>query len=135
MGSDITAERTRFDFSFPRKLTPEEIKKVEELVNGAVSQGLEVKMQEMDIEEAKKSGALSVFSAKGGSASGGKEKYPARVKVYSVGSPSAGSGPPFSRELCGGPHVENTAEVGKFVIVKEEAVASGVRRIRAQVIP
>ena len=80
-------------------------------------------------------GALNVFPPKGGTASGGKEKYPARVKVYSVGSPSAGSGPPFSRELCGGPHVENTAEVGKFVIVKEEAVASGVRRIRAQVIP
>ncbi len=121
MGSDITAERTRFDFSFPRKLTREEIKKIEDLVNGAVSEKLEVKMEEMDIESAKKSGALYFF----------KEKYPSRVKVYSVGSPAG----EFSKELCGGPHVKNMEEIGKFVIVKEEASASGVRRIRGKIIP
>ena len=117
MGSDITAERTRFDFSFPRKLTPEEIKKVEESVNKAIADGLEVKMVEMNIEEAKKSGALYFF----------KEKYPKTVKVYSAGD--------FSKELCGGPHVKNTRDIGKFAILKEEAVASGVRRIRAIVSP
>ncbi|MDP3762828.1 MAG: alanine--tRNA ligase-related protein [bacterium] len=122
-GSDITSERTRFDFTFGRKLAPEEIKKTEDLVNKTVSEGLEVRMEEMDIEAAKKSGALYFF----------KEKYPERVKVYSVGGSSASSEPPFSRELCGGPHVENTREVGKFVILKEEAVAAGVRRIRATV--
>ncbi|MBI2024319.1 alanine--tRNA ligase [Candidatus Giovannonibacteria bacterium] len=116
-GSDITSERTRFDFSFPRKLTPEEIKKVEELVNSVISEGFNVQVEEMDLEEAKKSGALYFF----------KEKYPSRVKVYSVGS--------FSKELCGGPHVPNTSEVGKFAIIKEEGIASGVRRIRAEVMP
>lgn len=117
MGSDITVERTRFDFSFPKKLTAEEIKKVEDLVNEAISRKLEVKMEEMDMEDAKKSGALYFF----------REKYPSRVKVYSAGD--------FSKELCGGPHVKNTKEVGKFVIVKEEACASGVRRIRGKIIP
>lgn len=116
MGSDITAERTRFDFSFSRKLTAEELKKVEALVNEAVSRSLEVGMQELDLDEAKKTGALHFF----------REKYPARVKVYSAGD--------FSKEICGGPHVSNTREVGKFVILKEEAVASGVRRIRAKVL-
>ena len=117
MGSDITVERTRFDFSFPRKLTPEEIKEVEDLVNKAIADGLEVKMEEMDIEEAKKSGALYFF----------KEKYPSKVKIYSAGN--------FSKELCGGPHVANTREVGKFAILKEEASSSGVRRIRGVVTP
>ncbi|MEK7162298.1 MAG: alanine--tRNA ligase [Patescibacteria group bacterium] len=116
MGSDITAERTRFDFAFSRKLTAEELKKVEALVNEAVSRSLKVGMQELDLEEAKKTGALHFF----------REKYPARVKVYSAGD--------FSKEICGGPHVSNTREVGKFVILKEEAVASGVRRIRANVL-
>ena len=117
MGSDITVERTRFDFSYPRKLTAEEIKKVEDLVNEAVGSGLDMKMEEMYIEDAKKSGALYFF----------KEKYPLHVKVYSAGD--------FSKELCGGPHVKNTSEVGKFVIIKEEASSSGVRRIRAKVLP
>lgn len=116
MGSDITAERTRFDFTFPRKLTLAELKKVEELVNEAILNSSPVRMEEMDLEEAKKSGALYFF----------KEKYPQRVKVYSIDG--------FSKELCGGPHVSNTREVGKFVILKEEAVASGVRRIRAKVL-
>src|SRR3989338_8872019 len=114
-GSDITSERTRFDFAFSRKLTPAELKKVEDLVNEAISRALEVTMEEIDFEEAKKSGALHFF----------REKYPPRVKVWTAGD--------FSREVCGGPHVKNTREVGKFVILKEEAVAAGVRRIRATV--
>jgi len=114
-GSDITAERTRFDFTFGRKLTPAELKKVEDLVNEAISRALEVTMEEIDFEEAQKSGALHFF----------REKYPPRVKVWTAGD--------FSREVCGGPHVKNTREVGKFVILKEEAVAAGVRRIRATV--
>ena len=114
-GSDITAERTRFDFTFGRKLTPAELKKVEDSVNEAISRALEVTMEEIDFEEAQKSGALHFF----------REKYPPRVKVWTAGD--------FSREVCGGPHVKNTREVGKFVILKEEAVAAGVRRIRATV--
>ena len=134
-GSDITAERTRFDFLFPRKLTKEELQKIEELVNYAVSKKFPVKFEEMPLEEARKSGALFFY----------KGHYPESVKVYTIGSSSAGrsdseessdsksSGPPFSRELCGGPHVQNTGEIGKFVILKEEGVAAGVRRIRAAV--
>ncbi|MEK7084965.1 MAG: alanine--tRNA ligase-related protein, partial [Patescibacteria group bacterium] len=121
MGSDITAARTRFDFSFPRKLTPEELRLVEDMVNGAVRDALPVRYEEMGIEEAKKTGALYFF----------KEKYPLRVKVYQVGEGNK----VFSREFCGGPHVVNTREIGKFVILKEEAVAGGVRRIRAAVEP
>jgi len=115
MGSDITAERTRFDFSFPRKLTDEEVKKVEELINQKVKEDLPVSYKELPIEEAKKTGALYFF----------KEKYPERVKVYLVGD--------FSKEFCGGPHVTNTFKIGKFKITKQEAVGSGVRRIRATV--
>lgn len=115
MGSDITPERTRFDFSFSRKLTPEEIKKTESAVNEMVKKDLDVKMEEMDYEEAVKSGALSFF----------KHKYPKRVKVYSIGG--------ISKEFCGGPHVSKTGEIGEFKITKEEAVAAGVRRIRASV--
>lgn len=113
MGSDITAERTRFDFSFLRKLTDEEVKKVEDVVNGAIQRDLPVSYQELPIEEAKKTGALYFF----------KEKYPDHVKVYSMGD--------FSKEFCGGPHVTNTLKVGKFKITKQEAVGAGVRRIRA----
>ena len=117
MGSDITPERTRFDFSFSRKLTPEEIKKVENLVNEMIKKDLDVKMEEMDYEEAVKSGALSFF----------KHKYPKRVKVYSIGE--------ASKEFCGGPHVSKTWEIGEIAILKEEAVAAGVRRIRAALKP
>lgn len=116
MGSDITVERTRFDFSFPRKLTPQELKKVENLVNEVIAKGLPVSFEEMSFEDARSQGALHFF----------REKYPSRVKVYSVGD--------FSKEVCGGPHVTNTSEVGTFVILKEEAVAAGVRRIRAGVV-
>ena len=123
-GSDITAERLRFDFNFPRKLTPEEIQKIEDLANEAVSKDYQVTKQEMDYEEAIKSGALAFF----------KLKYPKRVNVYSIGEGNNSMGKSielFSRELCGGPHVSHTAEIGRIKITKEEAVSAGVRRIRA----
>ena len=115
-GSDITAERLRFDFTFPRKLTPEEIKKVEDSVNEVIQKDLPVTKEEMPYEEAVKTGALSFF----------KQKYPEKVNVYSVGN--------FSKELCGGPHVSRTSEIGHFKIIKEEAVSAGTRRIRAVVV-
>lgn len=120
MGSDITVERTRFDFAFERKLTPEEIKKVEDVVNSAINASYDVVMKKMPYEEALKMGALHFF----------KEKYPEEVNVYSVGKFGDGAEKIFSREFCGGPHVINTKEIGHFKIVKEEAVAAGVRRIR-----
>ena len=116
-GSDITPERLRFDFAFPRKVTAEEIKKIEELVNGAIKDDLVVSMKEMSYQEAIQSGALAFF----------KQKYPEVVKVYTIGNEKT----PFSRELCGGPHVLRTGEVGRFRILKEESVSAGVRRIRA----
>ncbi len=112
-GSNITPERLRFDFNFHRKLTPEEIKKVEDLVNEKIQQALPVKMEEMSLEEAKKRGAQGVF----------ENKYGERVKVYSIGD--------FSIEICAGPHVSNTKELGRFKIKKEESVAAGIRRIKA----
>ncbi|MBI4160325.1 MAG: alanine--tRNA ligase, partial [Candidatus Yanofskybacteria bacterium] len=116
-GSDITAERLRFDFTFPRKMTVEEIKKVEDMVNEAVARDYKVTKKEMPYEEAIDSGALAFF----------KLKYPDRVNVYTIGPDEA----PFSRELCGGPHVTHAGEIGRFKIAKEEAISSGVRRIRA----
>ncbi len=116
-GSDITLERLRFDFAFPRKITAEEIKKVEELVKSAIKENLAVTVKEMSYKEAMQSGALAFF----------KQKYPEVVKVYTIGHEKA----PFSREICGGPHVKNTGEIGKFKIVKEESVSAGTRRIRA----
>lgn len=112
-GSDITAERLRFDFTFPCKVTAEELKKVEDLVNENVKKDTAVTKQELPYEEALKTGALSFF----------KLKYPPRVNVYSVGD--------FSKELCGGPHVTHSGEIGHFKIIKEEASSAGVRRIRA----
>ena len=120
-GSNITEERLRFDFSHPDKMTPAQIKAVEDLVNGAIVKDLPVTMQEMTVEEAKKSGAIGLFES----------KYGNKVKVYTAGDPSAGSGSFFSKEICGGPHVTHTGELGTFKIVKEEAVAAGVRRIKA----
>lgn len=114
-GSDITPERLRFDFTFPRKLTTEELKQVEDTVNDVINKKLPVIKTEMSYEDAIKSGALAFF----------KQKYPEKVNVYSIGD--------FSKELCGGPHVSNTIEIGKFKITKEEAVSAGVRRIRASV--
>ena len=122
-GSDITAERLRFDFSFNRKLLPEELKKVEDIINNAIIKDLTVSCVELPIEEAKKTGALYFF----------KEKYPDKVKVYSVGDPSK-AGQAFSKEFCGGPHVDRTSTIGHFKIIKEEAVSTGTRRIRATVV-
>jgi len=119
-GSDITAERTRFDFTFNRKLTPEEIRRVEEIVNQKVSDDLPVNFEEMPLEEAKKSGALSFF----------KEKYPTRVKVYYIGDSLKSA---YSKEFCGGPHVRRTSEIGNFKILKEESVGAGLRRLRATI--
>ncbi len=131
-GSDITVERTRFDFSFPRKLTPEEIKAVENKVNEKIKENLPMQKVVLPKAEAEKTGALYFFSAKGGSASGGKEKYPDPVNVYFIGKDLKGA---WSKEFCGGPHVSRTGEIGKFKIAKEEAVGSGVRRIRGIVEP
>ena len=117
MGSDITSERARFDFSFGRKVSSESIKKVEDLVNEMINADFDVKMKEMDYEEAVRSGALSFF----------RQKYPKRVKVYTIGRGNE----EVSKELCGGPHVLHTSEIGQFKIIKEEAVAAGIRRIRA----
>ena len=118
-GSNITAERLRFDFSHTAKLTPEELKKVEDLVNQKIKDGLEVKWEEMSLEEAKKQRAMGVFG----------EKYGERVKVYTIFNPKTGE--IFSQEICGGPHVKRTSELGKFKIIKEESSGASVRRLRA----
>jgi len=114
-GSNITPERLRFDFNFDRKLTVEEIKKIEDLVNKKIKEAIPVEREEMTLEEAKKKNAQGVF----------EHKYADRVSVYTVGN--------FSTEICGGPHVKNTKEIGKFKIIKEESSASGIRRIKAVV--
>lgn len=121
MGSDITAERTRFDFTFPRKVTSEELTQVEDIVNMIVQADYRVEAEEMLYEEAIKTGALHFF----------REKYPDRVTVYSVVDKASRN--MFSHELCGGPHVAHTSEIGKFKILKEESSSAGVRRIRADV--
>ncbi len=124
-GSNITAERLRFDFSHPDKMTPEQIKEVEDLVNGAIQADYEVKCEELGLEEAKKRGAMGVFES----------KYGEKVKVYTVchlkesGNISLDSA--FSQEICGGPHVNSTGILGTFRIQKEESSSSGVRRIKA----
>lgn len=118
MGSDITPERLRFDFSHPKKLKPEEIDRIEDLVNQKIKEKLEVTKEEMNYEEAVGAGALAFF----------KERYPKTVNVYTIGDSSERI---FSKEICKGPHVRNTAELHGFKIVKEEALGAGTRRIRA----
>jgi len=125
-GSNITQERMRFDFAHPQKLTPEQIKQAEDLVNAAIKKDYSVTWQEMSFEEAKKLGAIGLF----------EDKYESKVKVYTVGDTHLAAtadpaSPTYSREVCGGPHVEHTGVLGKFKIVKEEAVSAGVRRIKA----
>lgn len=120
MGSDITAERLRFDFSHSQKMTEDEIKKVEDLVNQKIKENLEVKKEEMSYKEAIESGALAFF----------KEKYPEVVSVYSINNPSDPSGQVFSKEICAGPHIKKTSELGQFKIIKEESSGAGIRRIR-----
>jgi alanyl-tRNA synthetase len=113
MGSDITPERLRFDFSHPKKMSEKEIKRVEDLVNQKIKEDLKVMKEEMSLKEALESGALAFF----------KEKYPERVTVYTISN--------FSKEICAGPHVKRTSELGEFKIVKEESAGAGIRRIRA----
>lgn len=115
-GSNITVDRMRFDFNCDHKLTDEEKKKIEDLVNEWIKEGLPVTKEEMKKEEAIKSGAECMFI----------EKYPDIVTVYTIGN--------ISKELCGGPHVKNTSELGTFKIKKEESSSSGVRRIKAVLI-
>jgi alanyl-tRNA synthetase len=112
-GSNITPERLRFDFNFDRKLTDKELKDVEDLVNEQIRKAIPVERIETTLEEARKMGAQGVF----------EEKYGEKIFVYSIGD--------FSKEICSGPHVKSTKELGKFKIVKEKGIASGVRRIRA----
>lgn len=114
-GSNITAERLRFDFTHPQKVTPDELKKVEAIVNEKVHAAMTVEKKVLPLEEARKLGAIGLFG----------EKYGETVSVYTVGE--------YSKEFCGGPHVTNTKEVGPFKILKEEAVSAGVRRIKAAV--
>jgi alanyl-tRNA synthetase len=119
-GSNITTERTRFDFSHPQKVAPEEIKKVEDIVNQKITEDLSVTWKEEKTKDALKT-ASGAFG----------DKYGDTVKVYTIGDPAK----PFSREICGGPHVEHTGAIGeggkKFKIIKEEASSAGVRRIKA----
>ncbi|MBM2817879.1 MAG: alanyl-tRNA synthetase, alanyl-tRNA synthetase [Parcubacteria group bacterium] len=117
-GSNITAERLRFDFSHDSKMSEEEKQKVEDIVNQKIKESLPVSFEEMKIGEAKIAGAIGVFG----------EKYGEVVKVYKIGDEERGI---FSMELCGGPHTENIGKLGRFKIVKEEAVSAGVRRIKA----
>ena len=132
-GSNITAERLRFDFSHGQKMTDEELKKVEDMVNEAIQKDLPVGCEEVSMEEAKAKGALGYFEDKYAQivhlrqGSGGPS---GNIKVYSVGDDAKGY---FSKEICGGPHVSRTSELGSFKIQKEEAVSAGVRRIKATV--
>ncbi len=121
-GSNITAERARFDFSHPDKLTPEQIQRVEDIVNENVRRALPVHFEILELDEAKRRGAIGVFEDKYASLGG-------KIKVYFIGNEATGDY--YSREVCGGPHVENTKELGTFRIAKEEAVAAGIRRIKA----
>lgn len=122
-GSNITAERLRFDFSHAQKMTPEELSEVERQVNEAIEKDFTVACSEHEVAEAKAIGALGYFEDKYAQISG-------KIKVYSVGDEARGY---FSKEICGGPHVTHTGELGSFKIQKEEAVSAGVRRIKAMV--
>jgi alanyl-tRNA synthetase len=114
-GSNITEERLRFDFSFDRKLTSEEINEISRIVNEAIDKSIDVICEEMTLDDAKESGAIGIFD----------NKYGDIVKVYTVTD--------YSKEICGGPHASNTSELGKFIILKEEASSAGVRRIKAKI--
>ncbi|MFH0834382.1 MAG: alanine--tRNA ligase [Patescibacteria group bacterium] len=112
-GSNITAERLRFDFNYPEKLTAEQLAEVEKFVNAAIAKNIPVECAEMSVDEAKAAGAVGVFDS----------KYGAKVKVFTIEG--------FSKEICGGPHAKNTGELGQFKIKKEESSSAGVRRIKA----
>ncbi|MCL2176712.1 MAG: alanine--tRNA ligase-related protein [Firmicutes bacterium] len=132
-GSNITSERMRFDFNFPRKVERAELDQIEALVNQVIKQNLPITYKEMSLKEAKAAGATGVF----------EDRYDAKVKVYFVGETESASGAKnsdlqkhlcsngyFSKEICGGPHVSNTGELGTFKIQKEESSSAGIRRIR-----
>ena len=112
-GSNITAERLRFDFSHPDKVTPEQLKAAEDLVNAAIDRKLPIVCEEMTVEAARDAGAMGLFG----------NKYGEVVKVYTMGD--------VSKEICGGPHAENTGDLVHFKILKEESSSRGVRRIKA----
>lgn len=112
-GSNLTNERLRFDFNYPRKLEKDEIEFLEKFVNDAIRQDVKVECEEMSLDKAKQSGAVGAF----------ENKYGEKVKVFTIGQ--------ISKEICGGPHVSSTGELGKFKIVKEESSSAGVRRIKA----
>lgn len=114
-GSNITADRLRFDFTHPDKVTLEQLKEVEDIVNEQIKRGLDITCEEMSVDEAKSAGAIGLFES----------KYGDKVKVYTIGD--------FSKEICGGPHVKNTSELGGFKIKKEQSSSAGVRRIKAVV--
>ncbi len=114
-GSNITAERLRFDFNFPRPMTQDEIKAVEDYVNEAISKKIDVVCEEMTVPEAKAQGAIGVFD----------DRYTEKVKVYTIGE--------YDKEICGGPHASNTGELVSFKIQKEQSSSAGVRRIRATI--
>jgi alanyl-tRNA synthetase len=120
-GSNITAERLRYDFSHPEKMTPDQITEVEKIVNEAIEKDYPVSWTEENTEQALGSGAIGAFG----------HKYGDKVKVYTIGDQSS----PFNREICGGPHVEHTGQLGeggkKFKVKKEESSSAGVRRIKA----
>jgi alanyl-tRNA synthetase len=124
-GSNITPERLRFDFIHPRKMTKEEITRVEEIVNERITDALPVRFEILPLEEAKRRGAIGLFD----------DQYGEQVKVYKIGDGASRAGGLYSFEFCGGPHVGNTSELGdggkRFKITKEEAISAGVRRIRA----
>ena len=112
-GSNITPERLRFDFNLDHKMTKEELDEVEQFVNDAIKRAIPVKCEIMSLDEAKKQGAHGTFT----------DKYGQEVKVYTIGD--------VSKEICGGPHAENTSELHHFKIIKEESSSSGIRRIKA----
>ncbi len=116
-GSDINYERLRFDFDYPQKLTQDQINQVEKMVNDVIKKNLPVTFEKMTLAEAIRRGALAFF----------KEKYPENVTVYSIGD--------FSKEICGGPHVKNTSEIGEFKIISEKSSSAGIRRIKASIQP
>ena len=120
-GSNITSERMRFDFTFERPMTKDEIKQVEDIVNEKINEDLPVTMEIMSLDAAKAAGARALFT----------NKYGEDVKVYTIGKDPKNDW--FSKEVCGGPHVQHTAQIGKFKIEKEQSSSAGVRRIRATI--
>ena len=112
-GSNINPERLRLDFNFDRKLTEQEIKEIEDLVNQQVKKSIKIEKKEMTLEQARKQGACGVF----------EHKYKGKISIYNIGE--------FSKEICTGPHVKNTSEIGRFKITKQDSCGTGVRRIKA----